>query len=150
MPVASRGNVCFTDPIWCFRDDCPSTVVHAVAVIRSSESRGELSSRNHGEETCYDPCHAKFVAIATCHQLPLTHRVLTVPRYQIWCVLNRLFLYSCSAPEHPPVGDHSSTTGNQTRNLCYDSWSFSHLGYLYPGTTPVMIKHDYNRSCPWV
>ena len=34
-----------------------------------------------------------------------------------------------------------------TRN---DSWSLSHLGYLYPGTTPVMIKLDHNRSCPWV
>jgi len=22
----------------------------------------------------------------------------------------------------------------------HDSWSLSHLGYLYPGTTPVMIK----------
>ena len=21
---------------------------------------------------------------------------------------------------------------------------------LYPGTTPVMIKLDHNRSCPWV
>jgi len=30
----------------------------------------------------------------------------------------------------------------------YDSWSLSHLGYLYPGTTPVMIKLDHNRSCP--
>jgi len=30
------------------------------------------------------------------------------------------------------------------------SWSLSHLGYLYPGTTPAMIKLDYNRSCPWV
>ena len=27
-------------------------------------------------------------------------------------------------------------------DLCYDSWSLSHLGYLYPGTTPVMIKLD--------
>jgi len=35
-------------------------------------------------------------------------------------------------------------------DLCYDSWSLSHLGYLYPGTTPVMIKLDHNRSCPWV
>ena len=26
-----------------------------------------------------------------------------------------------------------------------DSWSLSHLGYLYPGTTPVMIKLDHNR-----
>jgi len=33
--------------------------------------------------------------------------------------------------------------------LC-DSWSLSHLGYLYPGTTPVMIKLDHNRSCPLV
>jgi len=32
----------------------------------------------------------------------------------------------------------------------YDSWSLSHLGYLYPGTTPVMIELDHNRSCPWV
>ena len=31
-----------------------------------------------------------------------------------------------------------------------DSWSLSHLGYLYPGTTPVMIKLYHNRSCPWV
>jgi len=31
-----------------------------------------------------------------------------------------------------------------------DSWSLSHLGYLYPGTTPVMIKLDHNRICPWV
>ena len=35
-------------------------------------------------------------------------------------------------------------------DLCYDSWSLSHLGYLYPGTTPVMIKLDHDRSCPWV
>ena len=27
-------------------------------------------------------------------------------------------------------------------DLCYDGWSLSHLGYLYPGTTPVMIKLD--------
>ena len=32
--------------------------------------------------------------------------------------------------------------------LC-DSWSLSHLGHLYPGTTPVMINLDHNRSCPW-
>jgi len=32
----------------------------------------------------------------------------------------------------------------------YDSWSLSHLGYLYPERTPVMIKLDHNRSCPWV
>ena len=31
-----------------------------------------------------------------------------------------------------------------------DGWSLSHLGYLYPGTTAVMIKLDHNRSCPWV
>jgi len=77
-----------------------------------------------------DPCHAKFVAITAGHQLPLTHRTLTVPQYQMLRVLNRLFLYSCSKPEHPPVGDHSCTTGNRSRNLCYDSWSLSHLGYL--------------------
>jgi len=71
------------------------------------------------------------------------HCALTVPRYQILRALNRLFLYSCSKPEHPPVGDHSYTTGNRSRNLCYDSWSLSHLGYLYPGTTHVMIKLNY-------
>ena len=32
----------------------------------------------------------------------------------------------------------------------FDNWSLSHLGYLYPGTTPVMIKLDHNMSCPWV
>ena len=31
-----------------------------------------------------------------------------------------------------------------------DSWSLSHLGSLYLGTTPVMIKLDHNMSCPWV
>jgi len=80
----------------------------------------------------------------------LTHRALTVPRYQILRVLNRLFLYSCSKPEHPPVGDHSCTTGIRTRNLCYDSWNLCHLGYFYPRTTPVMIKLDHNWSCLWV
>jgi len=49
------------------------------------------------------------------------HRALTVPRYQILRVLNRLFLYSCSKLEHPPLGDHSCTTGNRSQNLCYDS-----------------------------
>jgi len=108
------------------------------------------SSCNHGEEICHDPCHAKLIAIAAGHELPLNHRALTVPRYQVLSVLNRLFLYSCSKAEHPPVGHHSCTTGNRSRNLCYDSWSLSHLGYLYPETTPVMIKLDHNRSCPWV
>jgi len=32
----------------------------------------------------------------------------------------------------------------------FDSWSLSHLGHLYPGTTPVIIKLDHKRSCPWV
>ena len=32
------------------------------------------------------------------------------------------------------------------RNLCYDSWSLSHLGYLYPGTTPVIIKLDHQQE----
>ena len=50
----------------------------------------------------------------------------------------------------PPGVDHSCTTGNRSRSLCYDSWSPSHLGYLHPGTTPVIIKLDHDRSCPWV
>ena len=29
------------------------------------------------------------------------------------------------------------------RSNTSDSWSLSHLGYLYPGTTPVMIKLDH-------
>jgi len=125
MLVASRGNLSFTNPIWCFRDDCPPTVGHAVAVVRSLQSRGNPSSRNHGEEICHDLYHAKFVAIAAGHQLPLMHRALTVPQHQIWRVLNRLFLYSCSKPEHPPLGDHSYTTGNRSRNLpwtLHTSW----------------------------
>ena len=78
----------------------------------SSQSRGKPSSPNHGKETCHEPCHAKFVALAARHQFPLTHRAPTVPRYQILRGLNRIFLYSCSKPEHPLVGDHSCTTGN--------------------------------------
>ena len=31
-----------------------------------------------------------------------------------------------------------------------NSCNLSHLGYLYPATTPVMIKLDYDRKCPWV
>ena len=121
--LASRGNLSFTDPIWCFRDDCLSTVGRTVAVVRSSQSRGKPSSRNHGEEICHDPCYAKLIAIAAGHQLLLTHRALTVPRCQILRVLNRLFLYSCMKPEHPPMCDHSCTTGN---------------------------RFDDNGSCPWV
>jgi len=34
-----------------------------------------------------------------------------------------------------------SVFGWTRREIC-DSWSLSHLGYLYPGTTPVMIKLD--------
>jgi len=100
-----------------------------------------------GVSLCGDLCYDSSTTITN---VPLTHRALTVPRYQILHVLNRLFLYSCSKPEHPSVGDHSCTTRNRSRNLCCDSWSLSHLGYLYPGTTPVMIKLDHNRSCPWV
>jgi len=106
-----------------------------------SQSRG-------GDMSWPMPCEVRRNAVS--HQLPLTHRALTVPRYQILRVLNRLIWYSYSKPEHPSVGDHSCTTGNRSRNLCYDSWSLSHLGYLYPGTTPVMIKLDHNRSCPWI
>jgi len=51
--------------------------------------REKPSSRNHGEEIYHDPCHAKFVALAAGHQLK---------------------------PEHPPVGNHSCTTGNRSRN----------------------------------
>jgi len=131
-------------------NDCPSTVSHAVDVVRSSQPRVKLSSCNHLGGLCHDPCHAKFFTTAGAHQLPLTHCVLTVSLYQILRVLNRLLLYSYSKSEHPYVGDHSCTTGNRSRNLCYDSWRLSHPGYLYPGTTPVMIKFDHNRSCPWV
>ena len=54
-----------------------------------------------------------------------------------------------AATRREPRGWHSVTF------LCLqraqvDSWSLSHLGYLYPGTTPVIIKLDHNRSCPWV
>ena len=45
-------------------------------------------------------------------------------------VLNRLFLYSCSKPERPPVGDHSCTTGNRSRNLCY-TWLVVHFYKLW-------------------
>ena len=48
-----------------------------------------------------------------------------------------------------PPRDCNSTARRRQRagvslrgDLCYDSWSLGHLGYLYPGTTPVMIKLD--------
>ena len=31
-----------------------------------------------------------------------------------------------------------------------DSWSLSPLGYIYPETTPVVIKLGHNWSCLWV
>jgi len=122
-----------------------SQIVFAVRVTCIALSVGHLV-----KEIFHDPCHAKFVIIAAGHHLPLTHRALTVPRNQILRVLNRLFLYSCLKPEHPPMGEHLCTTGNRSQDLCYDSWRVSHPGYLYPGTTPVMIKLDHNRSCPWI
>ena len=51
--------------------------------------------------------------------------------------LSQSLLYRISWHEADSVAQH-------------DSWSLNHLGYLYPGTTPVMIKLDHNRSCPWV
>ena len=40
---------------------------------------------------------------------------------------------------------HSTCTSDeiQSPTCINDSWSLSHLGYLYPGTTPVMIKLDH-------
>jgi len=35
--------------------------------------------------------------------------------------------------------------GSLRGDLCYDSWSLGHLGYLYPGTTPVMIQRLMSR-----
>ena len=49
-------------------------------------------------------------------------------------------------PVSVPLGGNTQVVRSST----FDSWSLSHLGYLYPGTTPVMIKLDHNRSCPWV
>jgi len=48
---------------------------------------------------------------------------------------------SVSFPFSTQVGDYIG--------VC-DGWILSHLGYLYPGTAPVMIKLDHDRSCPWV
>jgi len=73
---------------------------------------------------------------------------------------NQLYNGSMRLPVHKPVSGkigvtwckkqkhaRSHTKQNGSKN---DSWSLSYLGYLYPGTTPVMIKLDHNRSCPWV
>ena len=76
---------------------------------------GKTVESQSREEICHDPYHAKFVAITVGHKFPSTHCPLTVLLYQILRVLNRLFLYSCSKPEHPPVGDHSCITGNRSR-----------------------------------
>ena len=60
-----------------------------VAVVRSSQSRRNLSSHNHGEEVRQGPCQVEFVAITPLHQLPLTCRALTVPRYQVLRVFDQ-------------------------------------------------------------
>jgi len=90
-----------------------------VAVVRSSQSRGKPSSRNHGEDICHDSCHAKFVALTAGHQLPLTHRTLTVPRYQTLRVLNKLCGRSSTSID--PSCTHSSTISNIT---CFEQAIF--------------------------
>ena len=42
----------------------------------------------------------------------------------------------------------TTATVSRCGDLCYDRWSLSHLGYLYPGTTPVMIKLDHTEVVP--
>ena len=44
----------------------------------------------------------------------------------------------------------ATVVGIREEGKLVDSWSLSHLDYLYPGTPPVMIKLDHDRSCPWV
>jgi len=48
------------------------------------------------------------------------------------------------------LGDATESLRTQETVPDRDSWSLSHLGYLYPGTAPVMINLDHDRSCPWV
>ena len=142
------GEFFIHDPIRCFYDDCLSTVGRAVAVVRCSQSRVKLSSRNHGEEICHDPCHAKFIAIAGGDQLPLTHHALKVPRYQILRVLNRLFFVFLLEAWTPPdgwsprvlLGTNSGTflmiVFIPRDNSCYDqAWSQQELflGINSPG-----------------
>jgi len=130
-----------------------------VAVVRSLQSRGKPSE---WEEVCQGPCHAKFVAITAVHELPWTHRLLTVFTISnitcfegYFCTPVRslnLWHYFCTPVRslnlwHPLLGDHSCTTGNRSQSLRYDSWSLSHLRYLYTETTTLVIKLDHNRSC---
>ena len=58
-------------------------------------------------------------------------------------------IYEGATVRLAPNDEKSATVAFNT-GVAHDSWSLSHLGYLYPGTTPVMIKLDHNRSCPWV
>jgi len=137
MLVASRGNVSSTDPIWCRLSfngrsrGCRCQKFAIVGKTVESQSRGGDMSwpmpcevrRNHGQSsTSIDPSctHDSTISNITCFALA--------------------FWYTCLKPEHLPVGNHSCTTGNRSQNLCYDSWSLGRLGYLYPGTTPVMVK----------
>ena len=64
-------------------------------------------------------------------------------------VLLIVCLYICVCECLLYNNNHKTKHKNNT-NCGSNTWSLSHLGYLYPGTTPVMIKLDHNRSCPWV
>jgi len=70
------------------------------------------------------------------------------------CRLTCILGLSSSNRKDPLTSKESSTPSEwrpRVGKVSYiDSWSLSHLGYLYPGTTPVVIKLDHNRSCPWV
>ena len=91
MLVASRGNLSLTDPIDVF----------VTIVFQRSVTLLPLSEVRNCVENCrvaitgrrYVMTHAmRSLSHAAGHQLPLTHRALTVPRYRILHVLNRLFL----------------------------------------------------------
>jgi len=51
----------------------------------------------------------------------------------------------------PPRSSKQRAGVSLRGDLCYDSWSLSHLGYLNPGTTPVMINLSWalRKNLSW-
>jgi len=102
----------------------PLTHTHNTYTSTPSKKRGDTSLAQHWKQ------------MPIVHQLEKPRSPLSYIRMQ-WCL------------KHLGIAPKTPVEHTYARRRC-DSWSLSHLGYLYPGTTPVMIKVDHNRSCPWV
>jgi len=85
-----------------------------------------------------------MLAVLSYRAHPLAERVASTQLYHMPSCSCRQAAAQRSVDAIFPVGPEGQ------EGEMANSWSLSHLGYLYPGTTPIVIKLDNNRSCPWV